>query len=307
MFFACGVEEVTFSDTVKTISDSVFYDCTALKQVNLSAFVNSIDRDAFYGCTALQKFAVPDDSETYKSVDGILFSKDGKTLYKYPAGKDGTAYTVPASMKTVYDGAFRDSKKLISIDFENDDTAIGQRAFASCTALKSISLPKNLTSIAQGLFYNCSSLKEISIPAGVTDIDRNAFENATSLEFIVIPNSVNTINISTFLNCSSLKGVVIPSSVETINNSAFYGATALKDVYYIGTAESWAANVYISRNNTPLESATMHYIDSANKIGDNVYYELDSATGALTIVGSGKTYDYEYNKNGYSPFLTVPI
>lgn len=303
VFAACGVEEVTFSDTVKTIGWSVFHDCTALKQVNLSASVNSIDANAFYGCPTLEKFIVPDDSETYKSVDGILFTKDGKTLYKYPGGKAGTAYTVPVSVEKVYDGAFRDSKKLVSIDFENDDTAIGQRAFACCTALKNISLPKNITSLEEGLFYECSSLKDIAIPGSVTEIKQQAFSEASSLEFIVIPNGVSEICRSTFLNCTSLKGVVIPSSVESIKNYAFSGATALKDVYYIGTAESWEANVYIFSNNTALKSATMHYIDSANKIGDNVYYELDSVAGALTIVGSGKTYDYGYSySENRSPF-----
>ncbi len=300
VFAACGVEEVTFSDTVKTIGWSVFHDCTALKQVNLSASVNSIDANAFYGCPALEKFTVPDDNETYKSVDGILFTKDGKTLYKYPGGKVGTAYTVSASVEKVYDDAFRDSKKLVSIDFENDDTTIGQRAFACCTALKNISLPKNITSLEEGLFYECSSLKDIALPGSVTEICGKVFSGASSLEFIVIPNGVTEICMSTFLNCSSLKGVVIPSSVEIIKNYAFSGATALKDVYYIGTAESWEANVGILSGNTALESVTMHYIDSANKIGDNVYYELDSATGALTIVGSGSTNDY--SSSSESPF-----
>ena len=292
VFAACGVEEVTFSDTVKTIGWSVFHDCTALKQVNLSASVNSIDANAFYGCPALEKITVPDDNETYKSVDGILFTKDGKTLYKYPGGKVGTAYTVPASVEKVYDGAFRDAKKLVSIDFENDDTTIDQRAFACCTALKNISLPKNITSLEEGLFYECSSLKDIAIPGSVTEICRQVFSGASSLEFIVIPNGVTEICMSTFLNCSSLKGVVIPSSVEIIKNYAFSGATALKDVYYIGTAESWEANVDILSGNTALESVTMHYLGNESKLGDNVYYILDKTSGKVTIFGSGDTYDY---------------
>lgn len=257
VFAACGVEEVTFSDTVKTIGWSVFHDCTALKQVNLSASVNSIDANAFYGCPALEKFTVPDDSETYKSVDGILFTKDGKTLYKYPGGKEATAYTVPETVETVYHSAFSDSKKLVSIDFENDDTAISNDAFKYCTALENISLPKNLTCINAYLFFDCSSLKEISIPAGVTEIGIYAFANATSLEFVTIPNGVNVIAGRAFWKCSSLKGVLIPSSVNTIESDAFDGATALTDVYYFGTAENWESNVYISSGNDSLTNANI--------------------------------------------------
>ena len=40
------------------------------------------------------------------SEDGILFSKDGTTLLRYPNGKNNTKYIVPDGVQTIGDSAF---------------------------------------------------------------------------------------------------------------------------------------------------------------------------------------------------------
>ena len=59
-------------------------------------------------------------------------------------------------------------------------TAIGERAFASCSALKVVILPSTLTSISDYAFLMCDSLTSITIPSSVTSIGGSRSVDATS-------------------------------------------------------------------------------------------------------------------------------
>ena len=58
-----------------------------------------------------------------KTVDGILFSKDGTILYAYPAGKPDTIYIIPDTVTKIHAGAFLDSR-LTSITIPKSVTDI---------------------------------------------------------------------------------------------------------------------------------------------------------------------------------------
>ena len=64
------------------------------------------DMNPFKGCTALESIEVDEDNPALKSVDGILFNKDGSKLYAYPAGKKADSYVVPEDVTWVGMNAF---------------------------------------------------------------------------------------------------------------------------------------------------------------------------------------------------------
>lgn len=70
---------------------------------------------AFDGCSALTEIIVPSKNNYFKSVDGVLYSKDGKILYAYPASKEGSSYTIPDDVEKVCYHAFYGAKSLTSI------------------------------------------------------------------------------------------------------------------------------------------------------------------------------------------------
>ena len=49
----CGATEYTIPDSVTTIGDSAFWDCTSLTSVTIPDSVTTIGNDAFYYCTSL--------------------------------------------------------------------------------------------------------------------------------------------------------------------------------------------------------------------------------------------------------------
>lgn len=73
--------------------------------------------DSFDGCWSLEKVETDPDNEFYTSNDGILYSKDGKTLYYYPEGRDAAdhTFTVPGTVKTVFNKSFNNVYKITKL------------------------------------------------------------------------------------------------------------------------------------------------------------------------------------------------
>lgn len=127
-------------------------------------------------------------------------------------------------------------------------------------------------------FGECKSLTDITLPEGLTYIGMDAFRNCSSLKSITIPSSVTNISSDAFKNCTNLQTVVIQSSSTIVSDTAFDGCYALNIVY--------------------------DYVDSTTIIsgdcGENVTYSFNLSTGALTLSGTGDTYEYNFDNNSLS-------
>jgi hypothetical protein len=128
---------------VVRISGMAFLFCFNLTSVTIPAGVTTIEEGAFFYCTSLKTISVHSANRWYKVIDGVLFTKDGKTLHTYPAGRK-TAYTIPAGV-----------------------TTIGGYAFSGCS-LTTVTIPDSVTTIGEWAFYGCSKLK----PEVRADIER---------------------------------------------------------------------------------------------------------------------------------------
>ena len=71
--------------------------------------------------------------------------------------------------------------KLTSMTIPNSVTSIGNRAFRNCTSLTSVTIGESVTSIGSSAFYNCSSLTSITIPNSVTSIGDAAFSSCNNI------------------------------------------------------------------------------------------------------------------------------
>ncbi len=162
-----NLKEVTFLNGVEQLSYMGFENCNSLKKVTLPDSINfkSYSVTAFNDCPSFNEFVVNKTNKKYTTVDGVVYTKDLKTLVKCPSGK--TKITVPGTVET-----------------------IGYGAFCGCTKLEQVILPDSLKKIGASAFDYCKSLKEINIPDGVTSIDQFAFSYCTSLQSITIPSSV---------------------------------------------------------------------------------------------------------------------
>lgn len=138
-----------------------------------------------------------------------------------------TSIILPNSLTSIGESAFEYCWSLTSITLPNSVTSIGEFAFDNCTSLTSITLPDSIISIRQSTFGRCKKLASITLPNSVINIDWRAFEGCSGLTSIVIPNGVTNIGENVFSECISLTSITLPNTVTSIGESAFNGCASL--------------------------------------------------------------------------------
>ena len=229
-FKQSGLTSIAIPANVTIIDQYAFGKCGSLASVSIPASVTEIINNPFSGCVNLSSITVDEGNLNYKIVDGVLYSKDDKTLIAYPIPKSGTTYTIPASVTKIVGEAFSGCSSLTSVTIPASVTSIGNNAFEGCTGLTSVTIPAGVTKIERNAFQGCSGLTSVTIPAGVTKIEMFAFQGCSGLTSVTIPASVTTIEEDAFRGCTALTSVTIPASVRAIEDGAFWGCTALTSV-----------------------------------------------------------------------------
>ena len=249
------IKSVTIDNGVTTIGDFAFVYCDRLTSIEIPASVTTIGNLVFGGCTSLTSINVDADNTAYKSIEGNLHSKDGKTLVQYAIGKTDTAFAIPDSVTTIGDYAFYGCDSLTSVTFgENSQlTTIGAAAFAACTSLTSIVIPSSVTTISSlytslGLntFSSCYALAEVynysslNITKGSSSYGHVAYyalDVYTTSEQSKLSTDENGFVIHTDGNVKTLvryigaaSEITIPNSITAIGVGAFYNCDSLTSV-----------------------------------------------------------------------------
>ena len=116
LFRECyALADITLPSSINTISSQAFGECTALTTIYLNESIIDIDPVAFAGCTGLENYTISSNNENYKTIDGNLYSKDGKILISYAPGKKNTAFEIPSSTTQIGEFAFSNNKVLKTI------------------------------------------------------------------------------------------------------------------------------------------------------------------------------------------------
>ena len=178
---------VTISDSVTSIGNSAFSDCSWLTHVTIGKCVTSIESSAFYGCKSL------------------------------------TNVTLGDNIKNIGDAAFYDCSNLKTIELPNTLETIGSATFRS-SGITQITIPNAVNIIGERVFLGCLNLESVIFECQITIIPTNAFKGCLKLESVVLSNSVSEIQDLAFSTCQSLKELVVPESVVLISETAFEGS-----------------------------------------------------------------------------------
>lgn len=222
-----AMKELTMPSTLETIGEMAL-GLTALKQVNISRNVRTIGAAAFYMMSSLEGFTVDPGNAYYKSGDGTLLTKDGKTLMASIMRTGG--YTIPAGVEKIGKYVFYGNSGLSSVNLQGVRT-VGTHAFYNCSKLTEVNFGEVMEMIDTMAFQNCGKIEEISFPASMRTVNMQAFCYAAGLKKITFNEGLSFIGNMAFYGCNFLNSVSIPGTVRFSEEGApFYNCGALRTV-----------------------------------------------------------------------------
>lgn len=208
-----------------------------VKVIKIGANVKEIDSKAFYSCWALERFEVDENNPNYCDVDGVLYSKDMKTVINYPCNhdqylrekfgyeaeqfradateqyiKDIQTYVVPSTVETLGETALAYTN--IRVLYLPEGLKVCDKlsvfklhepkdAYGNTPSLDNIYSYKAAEPVTDTHFTDESALGEVyrSLPEGLEIIESDAFSYNQELQYLYIPASVKHIGHHAFWDC----------------------------------------------------------------------------------------------------------
>lgn len=167
---------------------------------------------------------------------------------------------------------------------------IGQRSLASLPSLVEVAIPDSVKSIGTEAFCDDTSLPAITIPDSVVQLGPGIFKNCEKLATVHLGTGLTYLSEYMFEGCTSLTSITIPSNIKEIGEYTFLNCSALQTVRYLGTPAQWRELMHSSRSRE-LAIADVEFVYSGTE-SNWMQWEVDAATGALTIQHTGAMADY---------------
>lgn len=125
--------------TLKMIGDSMYYSEYSGDDAGHDYVRNLMDRSrAFIHSPNLRNIFVDHENPYYASIDGVVYTKDFKTLIAYPEGKTNDTLAIVNGCEHIGRYAVYENPYVKVIDFPNSLKSIGVRAFAEMDGFESL-------------------------------------------------------------------------------------------------------------------------------------------------------------------------
>ena len=310
-----AVTKVYLPETLKEIESFCFFGCWALKDITLPASLQYLEYSSdgsensqvFAFNSSLKRIKVAAGNPWYKSVDGVLFTADGKTLLYYPSGKDEYEdYAIPEGTKKLgyspfseaYIGSLTIPSTLVNMcEWDND--------FVGATVAEFIVSPDNPKFYAENGIL-CSGRKLVAYPSArqdteltkdgfpekVTQIGGGAFRGNMYLKTLEFPERIKTLEWMACGSMQSLESVTIPASVESISAYCFEYCQNLRKVTILNP------DVYLMTNEILEEEYRPH--NSYEIFGDDRHVVLYGYDGS-TVQQYAEKYGLPFESLGSAP------
>lgn len=197
-FVSCAnLTEIVFAENsrLEVIKQNSFLGIGAEK-LELPASLTELESFSIYG-ENMTEVVVGEGNTYFKTVDGVLYSADGKKLILYPGGKQGETFTSPAGTETIGAGSFNNNYFLRKVIFSEGVVLLEPNAFNRCYnadydeetweilrkyGLKEVVLPSTLEYIGDLAFSSCNMLEKIVFNGAVPELGKEYGANALGTE-----------------------------------------------------------------------------------------------------------------------------
>ena len=254
----------TIPDSVTSIGDWAFAQCTSLTSVTIGNSVTSIGEAAFWLCTSL------------------------------------TSVTIGNSVTSIGSSAFWCCTGLTSITIPDSVTSIGDYAFIYCTGLTRVTIPDSVTSIGDNAFISCTSLTDVYYTGSKEDWNKisiglynGCLTNATiHYNYVLEPETVNITDERTGIQVSApggtFDGDVTLKVEEVLSGSSFdiIGKVNGKSKTKVFTIETYVDGQSVQPNGDvtvriPVpdgfnaEKCKLYYLNTSSKNPEEIAFRVE--------------------------------
>lgn len=224
------------------ISEGAFLSSGGVIDVYMPDTYIEVNSFSFSGCTTIINYYVNDTHSLYKSIDGVLYTKNEESLVAFPTGRkksydvqngtknilDGSFatclienVTLPESIETIGHKAFYEAKKLKKINVPSKVQTINDSAFELCLDLNEVAFNEGLKEIGYKAFWGCAKLRSLEFPSTLIKIGTSAFEQCTYIYSVNFSEGLEVIDDFAFAYCANIGKIQFPSTLKRINKYAF--------------------------------------------------------------------------------------
>ena len=299
-----SLTEIEIPEGVKSIGYAAFISCNKLTTITLPASLTSFNGTAIAGLSRLTEVKVADGNNSFKFENGMLLSKDGKTMYM--ALLTLTEINVPNGVVSIVGDTLSGSSATKIILPDTVSSNLSGTVFNGMNKLSTIELSstsKNLKLVDGNLYsYDgkrfikyMGTSKTFTVPEGVeTLVCRCITKSMTTLN---LPSTLKVIEGWSLSSMSGVNLLNIPASVTTMYTYSFHANTKLRVAESNSTYKSIDDVLILNKAGTKVimasKNATTYNIpNTVTEIGKNAFYGCSKITSitipdSVTTIGAG--------------------
>ena len=246
------------------VSINAFQLAKNLTTINLPASIQALPTSAeangFTSAANLTAIKVDAGNANFKDEDGVVLTKDGKTLVAYPFSRRGVpdphyngpvstmhageVYTIPNSVETIAKGAFAQVQHITAVKL-NNVKKISAGAFYSVRNLRNVELGASVETIEDGAITGSPDFTRFAVDGNNPNYTADAegiiytknkeelvlYPSGRAGEYTTLPTT-KKIRKRAFYYAQKVTKVNFNSALENIDNDAFQVTTALKEITF---------------------------------------------------------------------------
>ena len=313
-----SLTEIEIPEGVKSIGYAAFSSCSKLTTITLPASLTSLSGAAIARLNRLTEIKIADGNNSFKFENGILLSKDGKTMYM--ALLTLTEINVPNGVVSIFGDTLSGSSATKIILPDTVSSNLSGTVFYGMNKLSTIELSstsKNLKLVDGNLYsYDgkrfikyMGSSKNFTVPEGVETLDSRCITK--SMTTLNLPSTLKVIEGWSLESMSGVNLLNIPASVTTMYTYSFHANTKLRVAEGNATYKSIDDVLILNKAGTKVimasRNATTYNIpNTVTEIEKNAFYyctKMISITipDSVTTIGAGAFYSCSSLKE-----ITIP-
>lgn len=303
------------SKPVTAVSDYTLVSDEYVKYIYIGESVRYIDERAFFYCKQLRGVYVDDNNPYYTDVDGILFTKDMKTMLLYPIcrctqiiyddmEKYGEVKNIGLELKETLVAQGNDTQEMYlsfkgkasdDISREMFDEMLEKGVTAPYIGTYYIIAERSENSVTVEKYWSCDEV--YTIPETVERIGDNCFYKCDRLQRIDIPAGTKEIGNMSFFKCFGISLVTLPDGLCSIGDDAFSYCENMRYSIYIPASVKTVGHHCFYQ----CDSLERFYLGTESEndltLGGNWQPKSENSFSAdKPIMGAARTESDEYNE-----------